>query len=171
MRVLGIDPGLALAGYGIVEGDAQRMQAIHYGSIETKSSLTLPQRLTILYRAVTELIEEYNPQELAVEELFFNRNVTTAFTVGQARGVFLLAAEQQGLVYHQYAPSQVKSAVTGYGRADKPQVQQMVKVLLNLPAIPKPDDTADALAIAICHLQSSRLRNVISGGNGHAGIY
>ena len=163
MRVLGIDPGLALAGFAILEGDAQRMRAIHYGSLETKSTMSLPYRLASLYDATLELLRVYQPEELAVEDLFFNRNVTTAFTVGQARGIFLLAAEQQGLSYHQYTPAQVKQAVTGYGRADKPQIQQMVKVLLNLPEIPKPDDTADALAIAICHLQSSGLRHALQG--------
>ncbi|MCL2548642.1 MAG: crossover junction endodeoxyribonuclease RuvC [Symbiobacteriaceae bacterium] len=161
VRVMGIDPGLAIAGFAILEGDSQHMRALHYGSIETKSNLTLPCRLRQLYDAVTELIREFCPQELAVEDLFFNRNVTTAFTVGQARGVFLLAAEQQGLIYYQYTPAQVKQAVTGYGRADKPQIQQMVKVLLGLPAVPKPDDTADALAIAICHLQSSGMRQIL----------
>ena len=159
---MGIDPGLALAGYGIVEGDAQRMRAVHYGSLETKSNLSLPQRLQYLYEATLELLREFQPSELAVEDLFFNRNVTTAFTVGQARGVFLLAAQQKGLVYYQYTPAQVKQAVTGYGKADKQQIQQMVKVLLNLPRIPKPDDTADALAIAICHLQSSGLRRAVA---------
>ena len=161
MRVIGIDPGLALAGYGIIDGDRQHMKVVHYGFFETKSDIPLPERLKRLYEATEKVLLEFQPQEIAVEELFFNRNVTTAFTVGQARGVFLLAAQQHGLVYSQYTPAQVKMAVTGYGRADKAQIQQMVKVLLNLPAVPKPDDTADALAIAICHLQNSSWQKAV----------
>lgn len=166
MRIIGIDPGLALAGYGIIEGDAQNMKPLQYGSLSTPSSMPLSERLSRLYDGMIELLDEYRPEEIAVEELFFNRNVTTAFTVGQARGIFLLAAEQKGLRYHQYTPAQVKLAVTGYGKADKPQIQQMVKVLLNLPAIPKPDDTADALAIAICHMQTSGWRSVVERSRG-----
>ena len=161
VRILGVDPGIALAGYGIIEGTPQRMRLVQYGALETGSDLTLPQRLHLLYRGLTSLIQTYHPQEIAVEELFFRRNVTNAFSVGQARGVILLSAEEQGLSYYQYTPAQVKQAVTGYGKADKAQIQQMVRVLLGLTAIPKPDDAADALAIAICHLQHSGWRGKV----------
>jgi len=160
MRIIGIDPGLALAGFGIIEGTAQTMKPVHYGVLSTPSTMPLSERLACLYEGMIALLDTYQPSEIAVEELFFNRNVTTAFTVGQARGVFLLAAEQRGLKYYQYTPAQVKLAATGYGKADKAQIQQMVKVLLNLPAIPKPDDTADALAIAICHMQTTGWRSL-----------
>ena len=155
MRIIGIDPGLARAGFGIIEGNAQHMKPVHYGCMTTVAGLDLPIRLKLLYDQINLILDEFQPTVIAVEELFFNRNVTTAFSVGQARGVFLLAAVSKGLTYYEYTPAQVKQAVTGYGKADKMQIQRMVKVLLNLNEIPKPDDTADALAIAICHLQSS----------------
>ena len=157
MRIIGIDPGLHTAGYAVLEGRSGAIKAVDYGAIRTSSGLELPARLAIIYNEVSELIDMYNPSEIAVEELFFGRNMTTAFTVGQARGVFLLAAEQKGLAYFQYTPLQVKQAVSGYGRAGKQQVQQMVKMLLALEAVPKPDDVADALAVGICHLQNRKL--------------
>ena len=140
------------------------MHVVAYGVLETKPTQTLPQRLELLHKGLLDVIQTYRPEEIALEELFFNRNVTTAFTVGQARGVLLLAAEQHHLEYFSYTPAQVKQAATGYGKADKAQIQQMVKILLGLPTIPKPDDVADALAIAICHLQSRGVRRMLSPG-------
>lgn len=150
MRVLGIDPGTALMGSGVVEADGSRLRALHYGPLETPAGMPAEERLLVLYQGVVDLIRGYRPDVLAVEELFFGRNVTTAIHVGQARGVVLLAAAQAGLAVAGYAPARIKNSVCGFGRADKLQIQQMVKVLLNLPAPPKPDDVADALAVAIC---------------------
>lgn len=158
MTILGIDPGLATTGYGILTGSEAYMKPVTYGSILTPPHLSVSDRLTIIYDEVLQLIEKYNPEEIGVEELFFSRNVTTALLVGQARGVILLAARQKGLELFEFKPVEVKMAVTGYGRADKRQIQQMVKILLGLPQIPKPDDTADALAVAICHMQSRNLK-------------
>lgn len=157
LRIIGIDPGIAIAGFGIVERQADRVKTVQYGSIETPAGEEPGERLRMIYDAVCGLIDRYKPQEMAVEKLFFNRNVTTAFSVGQARGVILLAAVQKGLSVGEYTPLQVKQAVVGYGKAEKRQVQEMVKLLLGLPAIPKPDDVADALAVAICHAHASTL--------------
>lgn len=151
MIILGIDPGIAILGYGIVRYEGNKFTPLDYGAITTDSKVSMPERLGILYRGLDELIKAYNPDTLAVEELFFNKNVKTALTVGHARGVVLLAGYQQGLNTYEYTPLQVKQAVVGYGRAEKQQIQQMVKILLNLEKIPKPDDVADALAVAICH--------------------
>ncbi|EJY56308.1 crossover junction endodeoxyribonuclease RuvC [Alicyclobacillus hesperidum URH17-3-68] len=150
-RIMGIDPGLARLGYGVIERAGGKLRQIVYGCVETPSHVPLPQRLQQIYQELTVLIDAYRPHVLAVEELFFNRNTTTAFTVGQARGVALLAGANADLAVFEYTPMQVKQAVTGFGRADKQQVQQMVKILLSLSAIPKPDDAADALAVAIAH--------------------
>lgn len=150
MRVLGIDPGTALMGSGVVIAEGSRLRAVAYGALETPAGMPVAERLRVLYRAVRDLIATHRPDVLAVEELFFGRNVTTAIHVGQARGVVLLAAAETGLAVAEYTPAQVKQAVCGYGRADKTQVQKMVKTLLNLPAPPRPDDVADALAVAIC---------------------
>ncbi len=151
MLVLGIDPGSAITGYGLVKEAGNSLRAVDYGCIRTAPSEPLEERLHKIYREVCELIEKYKPDQFAVEELFFNKNVRTALTVGQARGVILLAGAQSGLQVHEYTPLQVKQAVVGYGRAEKAQIQFMVKTMLSLPTIPKPDDVADALAIAICH--------------------
>lgn len=151
MLVLGIDPGSAITGYGLVKEAGNSLRAVDYGCIRTAPSEPLEERLHKIYREVCELIEKYKPDHFAVEELFFNKNVRTALTVGQARGVILLAGAQSGLQVHEYTPLQVKQAVVGYGRAEKAQIQFMVKTMLSLPTIPKPDDVADALAIAICH--------------------
>ena len=158
MGVIGIDPGTAITGYGIVE-EAQdgSLTALAYGVIETPASLEMPARLLILYQKLTDILLLHRPQSGAVEKLFFQRNVRTALTVGQARGVALLALEANRILSSEYSPLEVKQAVTGYGGADKHQVQVMVQVLLRLPSIPQPDDAADALAIAICHLNSSGL--------------
>ena len=151
---LGIDPGTAILGFGVIRGDTDP-QLIDVGVIETDSKAPMPDRLVILHAETARLIERYTPDVMAIEQLFFARNVTTAIAVGQARGVVLLAAAQAGVPVAEYSPSEVKFAVVGYGKADKRQMQEMVKLILNLPEIPHPDDAADALAIALCHAQSA----------------
>jgi len=151
---LGIDPGTAILGFGVIRGDTDP-QLIDVGVIETDSKAAMPDRLVILHAETARLIERYRPDVMAIEQLFFARNVTTAIAVGQARGVVLLAAAQAGVPVAEYSPSEVKFAVVGYGKADKRQMQEMVKLILNLPEIPHPDDAADALAIALCHAQSA----------------
>ena len=151
MIILGIDPGTATTGYGIIEVIGVAYKTIDYGSINTRAGQPMPDRLERLYRGVCQLIEKYRPDEAAVEQLYFNTNATTAISVGQARGVILLAAAQNKLNIGEYTPLQVKQSVVGYGKADKKQVQYMVTNFLSLPSPPKPDDAADALAIAICH--------------------
>ncbi|WP_336743607.1 crossover junction endodeoxyribonuclease RuvC [Paenibacillus sp. y28] len=157
MRILGIDPGIAIVGFGIVDKQGSRLVPVQYGSIQTPAHTEPSLRLKQVYDAAVELMERYKPEAMAIEKLFFNRNVTTAFTVAEARGVMLLAAVQQGLSIAEYTPLQVKSAIVGYGQAEKRQVQEMVRMFLGLQAAPKPDDVADALAIAICHAHSSAL--------------
>lgn len=156
MLVLGIDPGTSITGYGLVEAQGGKFKPVGYGCVRTPAGEALPRRLQVIYREVRVLIERYRPDFIAVEELFFNKNTRTALVVGQARGVILLGAADAGLEVWEYTPLQVKQAVAGYGRAEKCQVQEMVRVLLSLPGIPKPDDAADALAVAICHAQSLR---------------
>ena len=158
MIVLGIDPGTAITGYGLVrEESTGQAVALAYGAITTPSDLPLPDRLNLLQRDLAAVIEQYQPDQSAVEQLFFNKNVRTALAVGHARGVILLTLAQANIPIYEYTPLAVKQAVTGSGRADKRQVQQMVTLLLSLSKIPKPDDVADALAIALCHLHSARL--------------
>lgn len=154
MRVLGIDPGIAITGYGIVDYAGNNFSPVDYGCIRSSADMLPHLRLSKLYSELTDLIVEYCPQCLAVEELFFNRNVRTAMSVSQARGVILLAAALADLAVYEYTPLQVKQAVVGSGRADKQQVQYMIKIILNLPAVPKPDDVADALAVAVCHINN-----------------
>ncbi len=152
MRILGIDPGIGRMGWGIIEKMHGASFTVHgYGCVETEPNSDVPGRLYAIYDEVCRIIDEYQPETLAIEDLFFAKNVKTAFTVGQARGVILLAASQKNLNVVVYTPLQVKSAITGYGKAEKKQVGQMVKVLLHLKEIPKPDDTADALAIALTY--------------------
>ena len=151
MIVLGVDPGIAITGFGVVEYINSRFKVLDYGCIRTAAGVPLPDRLNILYDGLGRIVDIYRPNEMAVEELFFNKNVRTALAVGQARGVTLLAARQRGVEIFEYTPLQVKQAVVGHGRADKVQVQYMVKVLLCLSETPSPDDVADALAVAICH--------------------
>lgn len=158
MRVLGIDPGTATTGYGLVEERESGLAALTYGVITTPSRTPLPLRLQTIYRKLASLIAEWRPDAAAVEELYFGVNVRTAMSVGQARGVVLLALADAGLDVAEYSPSAVKQALTGYGGADKHQMQEMVRLLLGLPHPPRPDDAADALAVAICHLHSARLR-------------
>ncbi|MCO5214860.1 MAG: crossover junction endodeoxyribonuclease RuvC [Thermomicrobiales bacterium] len=150
---LGIDPGTARLGYGVIAGGMQP-QLVDAGLIETWPDEPMSARLVTLYEGVVELIEEFHPDALAIEQLFFARNVTTAITVGQARGVVLLAAAQANVPIAEYTPSEIKYAIAGYGKADKPQMQEMVRMILNLKSVPQPDDVADALAIAICHNQT-----------------
>lgn len=157
MIILGIDPGIAIVGFGLVEKMGSQLKPIQYGSIVTESHLSTEKRLKQIYDAMKQIIKKYEPSEMAIEKLFFNRNVTTAFTVGQARGVMLLAAEEAQLSIAEYTPLQVKQAVVGYGQAEKKQVQEMVKILLSLKVRPKPDDVADALAVAICHAHSAQV--------------
>jgi crossover junction endodeoxyribonuclease RuvC len=157
MLVLGIDPGTAITGYGLVKGEDDDLTLVAYGAITTSSDQPLPERLQRIYEELTALIEERQPAAVAVEELFFSKNVRTALSVGQARGVVLLAAANAGLPIHEYTPLQVKQAITGYGRATKDQVQQMVRMLLALDSVPQPDDAADAIAVAICHIHSAKL--------------
>ena len=150
MIVLGIDPGTARTGYGIVAREGSRLTPIDYGCLETVADRPLAARLLLIHEGVDDLIATHHPQAVAVERVFFNKNVQTAFAVGQARGVILLAAAQHALPVFEYGPHEVKIAVTGYGRAETAQVQKMVQALLGLASLPRPDDAADALAIAIC---------------------
>ena len=159
MRILGIDPGFAIVGCGIVDYAGNKFTVIDHMAVITKADLPLEQRLKIIYEGVSDIIARYKPDAVAIEELFFNTNITTAIAVGQARGVILLAAVNCGVEVFEYTPLQVKQAVVGYGRAEKGQVQQMVKMILNLKEIPKPDDVADGLALAICHAHSYRMNS------------
>ncbi len=151
MVILGIDPGLALMGYGIIEHSATRSKMLTYGCISTVAHSPMPQRLRTIYTGLKQLIDIYKPDDIAFEELFFAHNVTTGIAVAQARGAALVAAAQHTESLYEYTPLQIKQAITGYGRAEKPQMQQMVKLLLGLDEIPKPDDAADALAVAVTH--------------------
>ena len=161
MRILGIDPGFAITGFGVLEYIGNKFSIVDVGAITTEAGLELSDRLLTLSNGLDELITKYKPEVMAVEELFFNTNVKTAIKVGHGRGVALLAAAKADIKVYEYTPLQVKQSVVGYGRAKKEQVQQMVKVLLNLEKIPKPDDAADALAIAICHAHCSGTYNMI----------
>jgi crossover junction endodeoxyribonuclease RuvC len=154
---LGIDPGIATTGFGVVREERDgRLTTLAHGVIETPKTEPLPRRLQMLQHQLDELIQAWHPDEVAVEELFFASNAKTAMVVGQARGVVLLTLCNAGLEVNEYTPLQVKQAVSGYGQADKKQMQEMVRLLLNLPRIPRPDDAADALAVAITHLQSRK---------------
>ena len=156
MRILGIDPGYAIVGYGVVDYAKNRFSTVGYGAITTKAKTPFENRLADIYNDMLEIIDKYKPDELSIEKLYFNTNTTTAIDVSQARGVIVLAAHTKGLKINEYTPLQVKQAITGYGKADKKQMQKMVQVLLNLDSIPKPDDAADALAIALCCGNSER---------------
>lgn len=159
MIILGIDPGIATVGYGLIECLANKFIFLDYGTIQTNPTTEFPKRLEIIYNQMQEIIKYYKPSDLAIEELFFNKNVKTALMVGHARGVEVLAGQIMGLDIYEYTPLQIKQAVVGYGRAEKHQVQEMVKLLLNLKEIPKPDDAADALAVAICHGSSLKFKD------------
>ncbi|KUO50644.1 MAG: Holliday junction resolvase [Desulfitibacter sp. BRH_c19] len=163
MLILGVDPGTATTGFGVIEVNANRYRSIIYGTILTEASMAMPFRLGIINNRLNEIISEYKPEHMAVEQLYFSKNTRTALTVGQARGVILLTGIQKNLPIGEYTPLQVKQAVAGYGRADKQQVQKMVAAVLGLNVIPKPDDAADALAVAICHAHSYKLNSVLTG--------
>ena len=151
LRILGIDPGYAIVGYGIVDYDGYKFNTVSYGAITTPAKIDFPKRIDMIYNDMQTIIDTYKPEALSIERLYFNTNTTTAIDVAQARGVILLACEQKGLTINEYTPLQVKQAITGYGKAEKRQVIEMVKSFLSLTKAPKPDDTADALALAICH--------------------
>lgn len=163
MLVLGIDPGTAITGYGLVREDAGALVLVAYGAITTPAKQPLPERLKTIYQELAVIIHEYQPETAAVEELFFSRNARTALAVGHARGVTLLALADAGLEIHEYKPVEVKQAVAGYGGADKRQVQEMVRMLLHLEQVPQPDDAADAVAVAVCHIHSAKMKALISG--------
>jgi crossover junction endodeoxyribonuclease RuvC len=160
LRVLGVDPGTATTGYGIVEGEGDRLTLATYGTIVTPAHQPLAQRLQHIYRELRALVSEWHPDSAGVEELFFSKNARTALVVGHARGVVLLALTDAGLPIQEYKPAEVKQAVAGYGGAPKEQVQGMVKLLLGLDDVPRPDDAADALAVAICHFHSARWQSL-----------
>ena len=155
MRILGIDPGVAIVGFGLIESDRGTLRMLQYGAITTPAGLPLAARLAQINRDIEELIGTFRPDEISVEELFFSKNITTGIAVAHARGVILCAAEKKKIPIYEYTPMQVKQAVAGYGLADKKQVMDMTRRLLKLKAVPRPDDAADALAIALCHARSA----------------
>ena len=155
MRILGIDPGIAIVGFGLIESNRGSVRMLQYGAVTTEAGLPLATRLVQIENDMTALIAQLKPDEIAVEELFFSKNITTGIAVAHGRGVILCTAERLGVPIFEYTPMQVKQAVAGYGLADKKQVMDMTKRLLKLKAVPKPDDAADALAIAICHARSA----------------
>ena len=155
MRILGIDPGVAIVGFGVVDHEKGQSKMVQYGAIHTQAGLPLATRLVQIESDLKQLIEHFQPDEISIEELFFSKNITTGIAVAHARGVILCTAEKLGIPIYEYTPMQVKQAVAGYGLAEKRQVMDMVKRLLKLKAVPKPDDAADALAIALCHARSN----------------
>ena len=165
MTILGIDPGIATVGYGLIQYENGCFGTIATGAIETPAGIDVEDRIEMVYDDLCELIKMYSPTEMSIEELFFNTNQKTAIAVAEARGAILLAAKKNRLNIAEYTPIQVKLAVTGYGRAEKKQVQEMVKIILGLPKVPKPDDAADALALAICHAHcgGSRIQQFYNG--------
>lgn len=161
MVILGIDPGTATTGYGLIDTQDQ-LRVVEYGCICTSSSQEMVDRLGIIYKKVKKIVQKFCPEEVAIEQIFFNQNVRTALSVGQARGVIMLAASCRGAKVFSYTPLEVKQAITGYGKAKKQQVQHMVQKLLNLPQVPTSDDAADAIAIAVCHYYSRKMKKVIN---------
>lgn len=159
MRILGLDPGLAILGFGIIDEEGNKLKLVEYGIINSEPDITFPERLKLLYDDLDFLINRYKPDIVAVEELFYNRNATTAIKVAQARGIQVLCCQQHDLPLYEFTPLQVKQTITGYGRADKKQVQLMVKNLLNMDHMPQPDDAADAIAIAICLSFAGRFKD------------
>lgn len=155
MRILGIDPGIAIVGFGVIDTDRGQQRMIQYGAITTPAGLPLATRLVQIGADLEELITRFQPDEIAIEELFFSKNITTGIAVAHGRGVILYTAEKLGIPIYEYTPMQVKQAVVGYGLAEKKQVMDMTRRLLHLKAVPRPDDAADALAIAICHARSA----------------
>jgi crossover junction endodeoxyribonuclease RuvC len=164
MLVIGIDPGTATTGYGLVhEDESGNLTAVAYGVVVTPAKQPMPQRLLQLYRELKEIVLLHRPDGAAVEKLFFQKNVRTALSVGQGRGVAILALAEAEIEVSEYTPLEIKQAISGYGGADKSQMQQMVRALLDLDEIPTPDDAADALAVAICHLHTRRLQQLVDG--------
>lgn len=164
MRIIGIDPGYAIVGYGVIDYIGNKFKIVEYGAITTESNQNMNERFKSIHDDLNTIIERTKPEFLAIEELFFNSNQKTAINVAQARGVLLLSALNHDISIHEYTPLQVKQAVVGYGRAEKKQVQLLVKSILGLEKVPKPDDTADALAIAVCHAHSynPRVQNILN---------
>ncbi len=163
MLVLGIDPGTATTGFGLVRSHDDRTVLVEFGTVTTPADLPLPQRLQILYAGLDRLLRQHRPDQAVVEKLFFSRNTTTAIAVGQARGVVLLSLANAGIPVAEYTPNEVKQAIVGYGGGRKDQIQQMVRVLLHMDTVPTPDDAADALALAICHVHGEQMRHLIAG--------
>jgi crossover junction endodeoxyribonuclease RuvC len=164
MIILGIDPGYAIVGYGVIDYNACRFSVLDSGAITTRSDAPFNERLEIIYDGIADIISRFPPEAMAVEKLFYHTNAKTVIDVSQARGAIILAAQKNGVRVFEYTPLQVKQSVVGYGRADKKQVQEMTRVILGLNEVPKPDDTADALAMAICHAHSSG--SLMNGGCG-----
>ncbi|MBQ3476635.1 MAG: crossover junction endodeoxyribonuclease RuvC [Clostridia bacterium] len=160
MIILGIDPGLATLGYGVIEADNNRRRLIQFGTLTTPAGQPMPQRLRAIFQGMNQLMDIYQPDDVAFEELFFSKNITTGMAVSAARGVALVAVVQRTDNLYEYTPMQIKQAVTGYGGADKHQVQQMVKMLLNMKDIARPDDAADALAVALTHANSMNMKKM-----------
>lgn len=158
MIIFGLDPGIAIVGYGIVEVLGNRVRLLDYGVITTDASLSVPERLNIIDFELNKLIAEFEPDELAIEELFFNKNVKTVINVAQARGVEILSFVKRGISVYEYTPLQIKQAITGYGRAEKKQMQESIRMIFKLKEIPKPDDAADAMAVALCHFFSLKFK-------------
>ncbi|NIN66469.1 MAG: crossover junction endodeoxyribonuclease RuvC [Anaerolineae bacterium] len=167
MLVLGIDPGTAITGWGAVRKQGDDLILVDYGTVDTSHDIPLPQRLQTIHRELGEIVSQHHPDAVAVETLFFSKNVKTALSVGQARGVALLAIAEAGIPFHEYTPLEVKQSVVGYGRATKDQIQQLVKMLLRLDSVPQPDDAADAIAVAICHIHSARLEAMLAAEEGN----
>lgn len=162
MIIIGVDPGYAIVGIGVVEYVGNKFRTLEYGAITTPAGMPTVDRLKKIYDEMTMYLEKYKPDAVAIEELFFNSNQKTAINVAQARGVLLVAVRNKNIPICEYTPLQVKQSVTGYGRAEKKQIQQMVKMLLGLNVIPKPDDAADALALAICHAHSNKMNSMLN---------
>ena len=160
MIILGIDPGLATLGYGVIEAENEKRKLIQFGTLTTPAGQPMPQRLRAIFQGMNQLMDIYQPDDVAFEELFFSKNITTGMAVSAARGVALVAVVQRTDNLYEYTPMQIKQAVTGYGGADKHQVQQMVKMLLNMPEIARPDDAADALAVALTHANSMHMKKM-----------
>lgn len=162
MLVIGIDPGTAITGYGLVRAESDGTTLVEYGAITTPFELGLPQRLQILYAGLAALLRRHRPDQAVVEKLFFSRNTTTAIAVGQGRGVVLLALADAGIPVAEYTPNEVKQAIVGYGGGRKEQIQEMVRILLHMDTVPTPDDAADALALAICHAHGENMRRLLA---------
>lgn len=157
MRLLGLDPGYGTLGFGIIEGDSNKSHLISYGAITTPKTERFPERLKYIGEQIVKLVDQYKPDEIAIEELFFQKNAKTAILVAEARGVILYVCECLNKPLYEYTPLQIKQSLTGYGRAEKKQIQEMVKLILKMPEIPKPDDAADALAVALTHMQTNKI--------------